>query len=230
MINLTVYNSLIASIIIQVITGFVEIASIFIKTPLQFLFLKQMMLLEILVQLIEGSFYIYWFFNFKSISNITPKRYFDWVITTPTMLINLIFYLIFLDYKEKNASDKLSFFKLFNTEFYTIVTVVLLNWAMLLFGYLGETSVIPVLLGVSLGFIPFLIYYYIIYKKYAVLSDDGLKIFIYFFIFWALYGVVAVLPYKIKNVCYNILDLFSKNFFGLFLAYLLFTNKQVYTV
>jgi hypothetical protein len=230
MINLTVYNSLIASIIIQVITGFVEIASIFIKTPLRFLFLKQMMLLEILVQLIEGSFYIYWFFNFKSISNITPKRYFDWVITTPTMLINLIFYLIFLDYKEKNASDKLSFFKLFNTEFYTIVTVVLLNWAMLLFGYLGETSVIPVLLGVSLGFIPFLIYYYIIYKKYAVLSDDGLKIFIYFFIFWALYGVVAVLPYKIKNVCYNILDLFSKNFFGLFLAYLLFTNKQLYTV
>jgi len=230
MIKLDVYNSLIASIIIQVITGFVEIASIFIKTPLRFLFLKQMMLLEILVQLIEGSFYIYWFFNFKSISNITPKRYFDWVITTPTMLINLIFYLIFLDYKEKNASDKLSFFKLFNTEFYTIVTVVLLNWAMLLFGYLGETSVIPVLLGVSLGFIPFLIYYYIIYKKYAVLSDDGLKIFIYFFIFWALYGVVAVLPYKIKNVCYNILDLFSKNFFGLFLAYLLFTNKQVYTV
>jgi bacteriorhodopsin len=230
MIKLDVYNSLIASIIIQVITGFVEIASIFIKTPLRFLFLKQMMLLEILVQLIEGSFYIYWFFNFKSISNITPKRYFDWVITTPTMLINLIFYLIFLDYKEKNASDKLSFFKLFNTEFYTIVTVVLLNWAMLLFGYLGETSVIPVLLGVSLGFIPFLIYYYIIYKKYAVLSDDGLKIFIYFFIFWALYGVVAVLPYKIKNVCYNILDLFSKNFFGLFLAYLLFTNKQLYTV
>jgi len=227
MIKLDVYNSLIASIIIQVITGFVEIASIFIKTPLRFLFLKQMMLLEILVQLIEGSFYIYWFFNFKSISNITPKRYFDWVITTPTMLINLIFYLIFLDYKEKNASDKLSFFKLFNTEFYTIVTVVLLNWAMLLFGYLGETSVIPVLLGVSLGFIPFVIYYYIIYKKYAVLSDDGLKIFIYFFIFWALYGVVAVLPYKIKNVCYNILDLFSKNFFGLFLAYLLFTNKQV---
>jgi len=230
MIKLDVYNSLIASIIIQVITGFVEIASIFIKTPLRFLFLKQMMLLEILVQLIEGSFYIYWFFNFKSISNITPKRYFDWVITTPTMLINLIFYLIFLDYKDKNATDKLSFFKLFNTEFYTIVTVVLLNWAMLLFGYLGETSVIPVLLGVSLGFIPFLIYYYIIYKKYAVLSDDGLKIFIYFFIFWALYGVVAVLPYKIKNMCYNILDLFSKNFFGLFLAYLLFTNKQVYTV
>jgi hypothetical protein len=96
---------------------------------------------------------------------------------------------------------------------------------MLLFGYLGETSAIPLLLGVSLGFIPFLIYYYIIYKKYALLSNDGIKIYFYFFIFWSLYGIVAVLPYKIKNTCYNILDLFSKNFFGLFLTYLLFTNK-----
>ena len=226
MIKLDVYTSLIASIIIQVITGFIEIATIFINVPLKFAFLKQMMLLEILVQVIEGSFYIYWLYNFKSILNITPKRYFDWVITTPTMLINLIFYLIFLDHKESNTSDKLNFFDLFNTEFYTIVTVLLLNWAMLLFGYLGEVSVIPVLLGVSLGFIPFLIYYYIIYEKYAVLSDDGLKMFFYFFIFWSLYGVAAVLPYKMKSMWYNILDLFAKNFFGLFLTYLIFTNKQ----
>jgi len=225
MVNINVYTSLIASIIIQVITGIIEVISLFVRVPLKFSFLKQMMLLEVFVQFIEGLFYIYWLYNFKSILNITPKRYFDWIITTPTMLINLIFYLIFLQHKDNNTSDKLNFLELFHTEFYTIVTVLLLNWAMLLFGYLGEVSVIPVLLGVSLGFIPFLIYYYIIYEKYAVLSDDGLKIFFYFLIFWSLYGIVAVLPYKIKNVCYNILDLFSKNFFGLFLTYLIFTNK-----
>jgi hypothetical protein len=225
MINLDVYTSLIASIIIQVITGIIEISSLFIKTPLKFLFLKQLMLLEIFVQFIESLFYIYWLYNFKNILNITPKRYFDWIITTPTMLISLIFYLIFLEDKNNNTSDKLNFFELFKKEFNTIITVVLLNGAMLLFGYLGETSVIPLLLGVSLGFIPFLIYYYIIYKKYALLSNDGIKIYLYFFIFWSLYGIVAVLPYKIKNVFYNILDLFSKNFFGLFLTYVLFTNK-----
>ena len=141
------------------------------------------------------------------------------------MLVNLIFYLIFLDYKDKNISDNLNFIELFNKEFYTIITVLLLNWLMLLFGYLGEISVIPVLLGVLLGFIPFLIYYYIIYKNYALLSDDGYKIFFYFFIFWSLYGIVAILPYKIKNMCYNILDLFSKNFFGIFLTYLIVINK-----
>jgi len=225
MINLNVYTSLITSIVIQVITGIIEISSLFIKVPFEFSFLKQIMLLEIFVQFIEGSFYIYWLYNFKNILNITPKRYFDWIITTPTMLISLIFYLIFLQNKNNNISDKLNFFKLFKKEFNTIITVVLLNGVMLLFGYLGETSAIPLLLGVSLGFIPFLIYYYIIYKKYALLSNDGIKIYFYFFIFWALYGIVAVLPYKIKNTCYNILDLFSKNFFGLFLTYLLFTNK-----
>jgi len=225
MINLNVYTSLITSVITQVITGIIEIISLFIKVPIKFSFLKQMMFLEIFVQFIEGSFYLYWLYNFKNILNITPKRYFDWVITTPTMLINLIFYLIFLQYKNNNTSDKLHFFTLFKKEFNTIITVLLLNWAMLLFGYLGETSAIPLLLGVSLGFIPFLIYYYIIYKKYALLTNDGFKIYFYFFIFWSLYGIVAVLPYKMKNICYNILDLFSKNFFGLFLTYLIFTNK-----
>ena len=226
MINFNIYTSLITSIIIQITTGIIEIISLFIEVSDKFSFLKQMMMLEIFVQFIEGSFYIYWLYNFKNIVNITPKRYFDWVITTPTMLINLIFYLIYLEYKDNNKSDELNFFNLFNKEFNTIITVLLLNWAMLLFGYLGETSVIPVLLGVSLGFIPFLIYYYIIYTKYAILSNDGLKIYFYFLFFWSLYGIAAVLPYKIKNICYNILDLFSKNFFGLFLTYLLFVNKN----
>jgi bacteriorhodopsin len=226
MVNLNIYTSLITSVVVQIITGIVEFISLFINVPAKFSFLKQMMSLELFVQFIEGSFYAYWLYNFKDILNITPKRYFDWMITTPTMLINLIFYLIFLDYKDNNTSVELNFFKLFKEEFYTIITVLSLNWAMLLFGYLGEISVIPVLLGVSLGFIPFLIYYYIIYKKYAVLSNDGLKIYFYFLFFWSLYGIVAVLPYKIKNMCYNILDLFSKNFFGLLLTYLIFTNRE----
>ena len=225
MINLNIYTTLIGSIVIQFITGIIEVTSLFIRIPVEFSLLKEMMVLELFVQLIEGSFYIYWLYDFKNILNITPNRYFDWVITTPTMLINLIFYLIFLQYKDNNTTDKLTFLNLCKTEFSTIITVLLLNWMMLLFGYLGEISVIPVLLGVLLGFIPFLIYYYIIYKKYALMSNDGYKLFLYFFVFWSLYGVVAVLPYNIKNMCYNILDLFAKNFFGIFLTYLIYTNK-----
>jgi bacteriorhodopsin len=225
MINLTVYTSLILSIVTQAITGIVELFFLFIKVPSNFNLLKQMLVLELIVQFIEGSFYVNWLYNFNNILNITPKRYFDWAFTTPTMLISLIFYLIFLKYKDTDISYKLNFFELFNQEFYTIFIILLLNWLMLLFGYLGEINLVPTLLGVSLGFIPFLIYYYIIYKKYAILSNNGFKIFLYFFIVWSFYGIVAVLPYKIKNICYNILDLFSKNFFGIFLSYLLFVNS-----
>jgi hypothetical protein len=225
MINLNIYTSLLFSIITQVITGFIELFALFINVPSKLLFLKQMLFLELFVQFIEGFFYIYWFFNFNKFSNITPKRYFDWAFTTPSMLTTLIFYLIFLKYKEENTSDNLNFFALFHQEFNTIIIIFLLNWLMLLFGYLGEVNLIPISLGVILGFIPFLIYYYIIYTNYAILSNEGIKLFFYFFIIWSLYGVVAVLPYKIKNICYNILDLFSKNFFGLFLSYILFINR-----
>ena len=226
MVNSNIYTSLILSIITQVITGIIEIYALFIKVPSAFLFLKQMLVLEVIVQVIEGSFYIYWFKNFTDIVNITPKRYFDWAFTTPTMLITLVFYLIFLKYQDDNNSYKLNFFDLFNQEFYTVIIILILNWLMLLFGYLGEINVLPVLLGVFLGFIPFLIYYYIIYEKYALLSNEGSNIFFYFFIVWSLYGIVAVLPYNIKNMCYNILDLFSKNFFGIFLTYLIMSNKE----
>jgi hypothetical protein len=231
MINLNIYTSLILSIIVQIITGIIELTAIFIKVPTNFLLLKQMLYLELTVQVIEGLFYIYWFYNFNNIVNITPKRYFDWAFTTPTMLVTLIFYLIFLEYNDNdndnNINYKLNFFELFNKEYYTIIIILLLNWLMLLFGYLGEINVMPLILGVSFGFIPFLIYYYIIYKKYVVLNNSGLNIFFYFFIIWSLYGIVAILPYKIKNICYNILDLFSKNFFGIFLSYLLFTNIEI---
>jgi hypothetical protein len=225
MVKINMYTSLVTSVIIQVLTGIVEIVSLFFRVPVKFYFLKQMMALELFVQFIEGLFYIYWLYNFKTIVNITPKRYFDWMITTPTMLINLMFYLIYLQYEKNNKSSELNFITLFKKEFPTIIIVLLLNWTMLLFGYLGETSVLPTILGVVLGFIPFLIYYYIIYNNYATLTTDGLKVYYYFLFFWSLYGIVAVFPYKIKNMCYNILDLFSKNFFGIFLGYLLFKNK-----
>ena len=219
--KITMYTSLLASIFIQVVTGIIEFGALFLPVPSEYKFLKQMMLLEVAVQTIEGSFYIYWFFHFKAIQNITPSRYFDWMITTPTMLVNLIMYLRFL-----SSTEPLDFFTVFGEEWKTILSVIVLNWFMLLFGYLGETSRIPVNVGVGLGFLPFFLYYYLIYKNYGLLSTEGLGIFYYFLFFWSLYGVVAVLPYTLKNMCYNILDLFAKNFFGIFLTYLLFQVKQ----
>ena len=74
-------------------------------------------------------------------------------------------------------------------------------------------------------FIPFILMFYIIYINYAVFSPEGIKTFWYFCGIWSLYGVASILPYTIKNIMYNILDLFAKNFFGIFLAYVLLLSN-----
>jgi len=219
------YNTLVISIIVQIITGIIEIGAFFVKVPSIYSLIKQLLMLELLVQMIEGIFYFWLAYNFTMALNITPKRYIDWAITTPTMLITLICYLIYLNKKAENNTSELEFFTLLKDNSTTIIPVVFLNWLMLLFGYLGEIRAIPVLLGVFLGFIPFLIYYYIIYVNYVTQSESGYLLFWYFFCFWSLYGVVAVLPYYLKNALYNILDLFSKNFFGIFLSYIIFSGN-----
>ena len=219
------FTTLIISILIQIITGGIEIGALFIKVPTTHLLIRQLLILEVVVQIIEGMFYFWLAYNFTKIINVTPKRYIDWVITTPTMLITLISYLIYLNKRTIQETYKLDFFTILKENLDIIIPVVLLNWLMLLFGYLGEMKIIPVLLGVFLGFIPFLIYYYMIYVNYVTKNTSGYFLFWYFFVFWSLYGVVAVLPYYIKNSFYNILDLFAKNFFGLFLSYVIFTGN-----
>ena len=219
------FTTLISSIIIQIITGGIEIGSLFIKVPTAHLLIKQLLILEVIVQIIEGVFYFWLAYNFTKIINVTPKRYIDWAITTPTMLITLVLYLIYLDKRTRDETNKLDFFTLLKDNSDIIIPVVLLNWLMLLFGYLGEMKIIPVFLGVFLGFIPFLIYYYMIYVNYVTKNTSGNILFWYFFFFWSLYGVVAVLPYYIKNSFYNILDLFAKNIVGLFLSYIIYFEK-----
>jgi len=81
-----------------------------------------------------------------------------------------------------------------------------------------------------------LLYYKIIYDNFVKdekldgLKDDVKKeirvLFWYFFTFWGSYGLSAYMPYKEKNISYNILDLFSKNLFGVFLVYILSTFKK----
>jgi hypothetical protein len=216
------YITIVISVIVQIITGIIETKAFFVKVPSMYSIISQLLILELIVQVIEGIFYFWLAYNFTKISNVTPKRYIDWVITTPTMLITLMIYLIYLNNKVENKTNDLDLFTIVKENANIFILVLILNWLMLLFGYLGEIKAIPVLLGIFLGFIPFLIYYYIIYVNYVTQHTNGYLLFWYFFFFWSMYGFVTVLPYYIKNTFYNILDLFAKNFFGMFLSYIIF--------
>ena len=116
MANKKVYNSLLLSVIVQVITGIIDTIGLFVNVPYKFSFLKKLLKAEFTVQIIEGSFYVYWLNDFKNIANITPKRYIDWIFSTPTMLVTLMFYLIFLNTPDNNKGE-LKYFELFYKEF-----------------------------------------------------------------------------------------------------------------
>jgi len=217
-----VFATLWISIFLQVFTGVLDAVVVMKPYDPSLQLIYQLLVGELVVQIVEASFYVYWAYNFTTIENITPQRYFDWMITTPTMLITLILYSIYLEYKEKKKdTSTLKIMELLQEHQVHIGQVAGLNAMMLGLGYLGEIHVLPTIVSVGLGFIPFLLYYYIIYSNFSVHSQEGIVIFYYFFVFWSLYGVAALFPYSAKNTMYNILDIFAKNFFGLFLIYVL---------
>ena len=98
-----------ASLIIQAITAIVDFYVLTLNIPNPYFILKQLLWLEFIVQIVEGSFYVWLANSFNSVENITPYRYYDWYITTPTMLITFSIYLIYLKKKEEtenNSHDK----------------------------------------------------------------------------------------------------------------------------
>ena len=90
---------------------------------------------------------------------------------------------------------------------------------MLLFGYLGEKGIINKKVSIPLGFLFFANAFNLIYKNYAIKSTTGKKIFKILLPVWAMYGVAACFNETNKNNTFNILDIFSKNFFSLFIYY-----------
>lgn len=231
----------IISFIIQILTGAFDIYVLTFDHDETYHLVRELLKIEIYVQVVEGAFYFWLITNFHNIKNITPQRYYDWIITTPTMLFTYCVYLIHLNRMENSKTsileisqsdiskkdNKESLFEIIQNNTPTIVPIFILNTIMLGFGYLEEMGKIGKTLGISLGFIPFLLMFWIIYDGYAKFTEIGRKTFYYFSFIWALYGVAAFMSYRIKNIAYNILDLFSKNFFGIFLAGILFMNRKV---
>jgi len=219
-----IYKSGVWSIVIQIITFLIGLYALFIKTPFSLAVVKQLLWLETAAQVIEFVFYVWMVKNFSDIKNITIYRYYDWVLSTPLMLYVYMMYLEFMKNKDNVNGIQKNLADLTKDNVSTIFVVLLLNALMLMFGYLAEIKKMSFNLAAVLGFIPFFIMFYIIYVNYAQYTRLGINTFWYFSGIWALYGIASVMSYKVKNISYNILDLFAKNFFGLYLAYLLFNS------
>jgi bacteriorhodopsin len=221
--NRMIYVTGIISLIIQIIVGVIDYLAIKIEVDSKDELLKDLLKVELWVQAVEFIFYVFLIFYFNKISrNITPLRYIDWAITTPLMLITLSAFL----YHNGRTSGRLTDF-LYNHKG-SIIKIVFLNAAMLLFGLVGEFGYLNPYLSTALGFIPFTLNFKYIKDTFLPSSQDRFKngLFYWFVFFWALYGVCAIMNYTNKNTGYNILDIFAKNFFGLFLAYIVWTKTK----
>ena len=217
-----IYTTGIISLVVQLTIGIIDYLAIQIEVEPKEEFLKDLLKIELIVQAIEFTFYVWLFYYFSRVSrNITPYRYLDWSITTPLMLITLSGFL------KHDGSTTARLAEFLHDNSASILKIVGLNAAMLFFGLVGEFGYLSPYVSTTLGFIPFALNFNHI-KETFLPPDDKLKNYLFYsFVFvWSLYGVFAVMNYTTKNTGYNILDIFAKNFFGLFLAYIVWSKSQ----
>ena len=224
-----IYDSGYISLVIQLIVGIIGCVGIFIPLLEKDKILTDIMIMETAVQFIEFMFYLWLVFSIAARSvNVTAIRYFDWFITTPIMLISTILYMEYENNKIKKTYDKVTIQNIYNKHKDTIIKIIIFNFFMLLFGYLGETNTISKYYSIFIGFIFFFLSFYTIWIHFATHSNISSNLFIFLFITWILYGFAAILPTIPKNISYNILDIIAKNFYGLFIVYKIIEINKSY--
>jgi len=217
------------SIFIQIVTGLLSIQGIFIPLLDKHLVVREILVVETIVQIVELFFYFFFLRSMATtaLPQMAATRYFDWVITTPTMLLTTIIFFKYQEHLEDlSKKEKLTFWGFVKENKKNIFLIFLSNFLMLAFGYLGEIQAIRMDVSLALGFFFFAYTFYIIYSKYAINSKQSLKMFYFFFFIWALYGVAATFSPINKNNAFNALDIFAKNFFGIYLYFKILSIKN----
>ena len=219
MVDKLVLKTIKASLWVQIITTLISLDGFRYDVDPKDAILKEILFIETFVQVIEGYFYSNIINVVEKLEYMTPRRYFDWSITTPVMLFSTIIFFKYSEMKEKDELEPFTTKQFYDNNRDNVHKIALYNGLMLMFGYLGETGKIAKHISIPIGFVFFFMSFKIIYEEYAIKSKLGLLLFKVLFVIWALYGVAAMFPDKEKNISYNCLDIFSKNFYGLFIYY-----------
>ncbi len=170
--------------------------------------IRSILNLETCISVVAAFFYGVFMKKIKDVEDINYKditinRYVDWSITTPIMLLVLVLAFCY------NTGQKVTL--------QGFLLILVLNYGMLLCGFLGETGVTDKLKSNIIGFIFFAaLYGYIFFYYLRGNIFDNNILYWSFFILWSLYGVAYWMEEEKKNVTYNVLDLFSKCFVGIF--------------
>jgi bacteriorhodopsin len=135
--------------------------------------------------------------------SIIRLRFFDWALTTPLMLIVLI-----LIYPRGETTKPTP-----------VVVVCIMTIVMVIVGLLFNQHKLLWKFGAaSTGFVLLVAIFVIIYKSTGVAQAESQAAFWYTVVIWTMYGFAYFMPFYVRNVIYNILDMLAKSVFGLLLA------------
>ncbi len=214
------------SINVQFIVGLYSFYGLRLVLDDKDMILKDILILETIVQIIEFCWY-YFILQKLPQEEMAKNRYYDWIITTPIMLITIYSYLLYEDQLQNNPNGKpLRLLAILDEHKDSINRILLSNYAMLSVGYMYETGKLSKKTAFVFGFIFLLDVFNVIYKKAGCKSRKGKRIFFLIFFLWSIYGVAFIFPTGIKNSIFNITDLFSKNFFQVYITNIAH-NKQL---
>lgn len=203
-----VWQSAVASLLVQLIVGGVTVAGFFLPLPEgQEEAIRVVLALESGSQAIEFVWYLIVVCRFRTI--LTWTRYLDWVISTPIMLVSIAMFFRMRGGESENVSDVF---------LESALWVSLgLNWLMLGLGFALETSVLPARPALLGGFAALVGSFTSLARFVPAHDATSVTLFFTMYAIWFLYGIAAMLDYEPKNIAYSALDIVSKNFYGVFL-------------
>lgn len=183
-------------------------------------FVRHVLNLETCISIVAGYFYSVFLGQLDAAekegkelstlwSDINKTRYVDWSISTPLMLLALCVVL------SNNSNTVIHLPKM--------LSIIVLNYLMLFIGFLGEFNILSNLTATLLGFIPFILMFYLIYVTFVSPKYNFANsvLFGVYAAVWSLYGIFFMAEDSVKNIGYNVLDCIAKCLIGnsLFIYY-----------
>jgi len=215
------------SIYVQAAVGLIDLVALTVKVPEKHMILKDILALETIVQVIETSWYLFVIRRLPQ-EEMAKNRYYDWLFSTPLMLVSMFCYLLYEEQMEfRPNATPLRLSSVVKTHTESITRIILSNLAMLSVGYLYETGQLSKQVAFAYGFVFLVNTFSIMYSQAGSKSAKGKILFSIMFLLWSIYGVAFLLPTAVKNTIFNINDLFSKNFFELYIAILAYQRRIV---
>ena len=210
-------NTAYISLICQILTGIAGIHGIMIGLPKKHQILTDIMIMETVVQFIEFCFYIWLVVKLKTLTHeVTYVRYFDWMLSTPIMLLSMTLYFQYNNGLESGI--QYNTWNVLREYGRVIIGFLIANWVMLGAGYMAERGKVSRSFGFVVGMMAFGYSFWTIYDVFVRDGESWINhvLYVIMFVLWLLYGVAFLFPYAVKNAMYNILDIFAKNFYGLY--------------